>query len=90
NQPPPTTQPEVINLDIFNDGAIAWNGMPVKSLNDLDTQFKAAAQENPQPEVHLSPDAHAKYDIVAKVLATAQRDHMEKIGFVNTSQFVQF
>jgi len=28
--------------------------------------------------------------VVAKVLATAQRDHMEKIGFVNTSQFVQF
>jgi biopolymer transport protein ExbD len=90
NQPPPTTQPEVINLDIFYDGAIAWNGQPVKSMDDLDSQFKAAAMENPQPEVHLSPDAKAKYDIVAKVLATAQRDHMEKIGFVNTSQFVQF
>jgi len=25
-----------------------------------------------------------KYDFVAKVLAAAQRNHMEKIGFVNT------
>ncbi|HEX4025156.1 MAG TPA: biopolymer transporter ExbD [Steroidobacteraceae bacterium] len=90
NQPPPTTQPEVINLDIYFDGAIAWNGQAVKTMDDLDSQFKAAAMENPQPEVHLSPDAHAKYDVVAQVLATAQRDHMEKIGFVNTSQFVQF
>jgi biopolymer transport protein ExbD len=90
NQPPPTTQPEVINLDIFVDGAIAWNGQPVKSMNDLDAQFKQAAAENPQPELHLSPDGHAKYGVVAQVLATAQRNHMEKIGFVNTSQFVEF
>jgi hypothetical protein len=31
----------------------------------------------------------AKYDVVAKVLASAQRNHMTKIGFVNTSQFSQ-
>jgi biopolymer transport protein ExbD len=90
NQPPPPTQPEVINLDIYIDGAIAWNGTPVKSYADLDAQFKAAAAENPQPELHLSPDGHAKYDVVAQVLASAQRNHLEKIGFVNTSQFIQF
>jgi biopolymer transport protein ExbD len=90
NQPPPTTQPEVINLDIYYGGAIAWNGMPVKSMADLDAQFKQAAAENPQPELHLAPDSHAKYDVVAQVLAAAQRNHLEKIGFVNTAQFVQF
>jgi len=90
NQPPPTTQPEVINLDIYTDGGIAWNGQPVKSMTDLDAQFKQAAAENPQPELHLSPDAQAKYDEVAQVLASAQRNHLEKIGFVNTAQFVQF
>ena len=90
NQPPPPTQPEVINLDIYIDGAIAWNGTPVKSYADLDAQFKQAAAENPQPELHLQPDGHAKYDVVAQVLASAQRNHLEKIGFVNTNQFVQF
>jgi hypothetical protein len=29
-----------------------------------------------------------KYDVVARVLAAAQRSHMEKIGFVNTSEFL--
>jgi biopolymer transport protein ExbD len=90
NQPLPPTPPEVINLDIYYDGAIAWNGAGVKSMDDLEAQFKQAAAENPQPELHLSPDAHVKYDVVAKVLAAAQRNHMEKIGFVNTAQFVQF
>ncbi len=90
NQPPPTVQPEVINLDIYYGGAIAWNGVPVKSFDDLDAQFKQAAAENPQPELHLNPDGHAKYDTVAQVLASAQRNHLEKIGFVNTANFVQF
>jgi biopolymer transport protein ExbD len=31
----------------------------------------------------------AKYGVVAKVLAAAQRNRMEKIGFVNTSEFAQ-
>ena len=90
NQPPPVVQPEVINLDIYYDGAIAWNGTPVKTMSDLESQFKQAATENPQPELHLSPDSHVRYDVVAEVLAAAQRNHMEKIGFVNTSQFVEF
>lgn len=90
NQPLPPTPPEVINLDIYIDGGIAWNGQPVKSMADLDAQFKQAAGENPQPELHLSPDGHAKYNVVAEVLAAAQRNHLEKIGFVNTAQFIQF
>jgi biopolymer transport protein ExbD len=39
--------------------------------------------------LHLAPDSHVKYDVVAKVLAAAQRNHMSKIGFVNTSEFLE-
>jgi biopolymer transport protein ExbD len=90
NPPVPPTPPEIINLDIYYDGAIAWNGQGVKTMEDLEAQFKQAAGENPQPELHLAPDSHVKYDVVAKVLAAAQRNHLEKIGFVNTAQFAQF
>ncbi len=89
NQPPPPVQPVVINLDIYYDGAIAWNGTPVQNMAELEAQFQQAAAQDPQPELHLAPDSHVKYDYVAKVLAAAQRNHMEKIGFVNTSQFVE-
>lgn len=89
NQPPPPVQPVIINLDIYYDGTISWNGQTIPSLNELESQFKEAAAQDPQPELHLAPDSHAKYDTVAKVLAAAQRNHMQKIGFVNTSQFVE-
>jgi biopolymer transport protein ExbD len=90
NQTPPPTPPDVINLDIYYDGAIAWNGEPIKSMQELSSLFAQSAAKNPQPELHLAPDSHVKYDVVAKVLASAQRNHLEKIGFVNTAQFVQF
>ncbi len=88
NQQPPPVPPVVINLDIYYDGTVAWNGQTVPSMDVLEQQFQEAAAQDPQPELHLSPDSHVKYDYVAKVLAAAQRNHMEKIGFVNTSDFV--
>lgn len=89
NQPPPPVQPVIINLDIYYDGTISWNGQTIPTLDELEQQFKEAAAQDPQPELHLAPDSHVKYDVVAKVLAAAQHNHMEKIGFVNTSQFVE-
>src|SRR6202161_1163293 len=89
NQPPPQVQPEIINLDIYYDGTVASNGGTIPTLGELEQQFQVAAAKDPQPELHLAPDSHVKYDVVAKVLAAAQRNHMKKIGFVNTSQFVE-
>jgi biopolymer transport protein ExbD len=88
NPPPPNVQPEVIDLEIDFDGTIVWNGTPV-TMQQLDGYFATESAKDPQPEIHLSPDGMAKYDVVAKVLASAQRNHMTKIGFVNTSQFSQ-
>jgi biopolymer transport protein ExbD len=86
DQPPPTVLPETINLDIDFDDSIYWNGNKVV-LSDLDGYFRQEAPKDPQPEIHLRPDKRAHYDMVAKVLASAQRNHMTKIGFVNTTEF---
>jgi biopolymer transport protein ExbD len=87
NQPPPTTPPEVIDLEIDFDGGVVWNGTPVPNLDTLESYFHTYADKDPQPEIHLRPDRRAKYDVVARVLAAAQRNHMKKMGFVNTAQF---
>ena len=88
NQPPPTEIPEVIQLDIDFDDSILYNGNPTQ-LAQLDGYFLSEAQKEPQPEIHLRPDKRSHYDMTARVLAAAQRNHMEKIGFVNTTEFSQ-
>jgi biopolymer transport protein ExbD len=85
--PPPNQQPEVIDLEIDFDGTVVWNGTPVTGIPQLEGYFNAERDKDPQPEIHLRPDRRAKYDIVAKVLAAAQRNHMKKIGFVNVAEF---
>jgi biopolymer transport protein ExbD len=86
-QPPPPVQPEVIDLEIDFDGTVVWNGTPVPNLDTLEGYFHTYAEKDPQPEIHLRPDRRAKYDVVARVLAAAQRNRMKKIGFVNTAEF---
>jgi biopolymer transport protein ExbD len=84
--PPPPVPPEIIDLDVDFDGTIAWNGR-VMTIQELDQQFKPESRKDPQPEIHFRPDRRARYDVVAKVLATAQRNRMTKIGFTNTADF---
>ena len=88
NQPPPTEIPEVIQLDIDFDDSILYNGNPTQ-LAQLDGYFLSESQKPDQPEIHLRPDKRSHYDMTARVLAAAQRNHMEKIGFVNTTEFSQ-
>jgi len=87
NPPPPDQRPEVIDLEIDFDGTVVWNGTVVSGLSQLEGYFHEESTKDPQPEIHLRPDRRAKYDVVARVLASAQRNRMRKIGFVNTSEF---
>jgi biopolymer transport protein ExbD len=87
NQPPPEVRPEVIDLEIDFDGTVVWNGSVVPSIATLEQYLRTESVKEPQPEIHLRPDRRAKYGSVALVLAAAQRNRMQKIGFVNVSEF---
>jgi biopolymer transport protein ExbD len=87
NQQRPPVPPEVIDLEVDFDGTVVWNGTVVPSVQTLESYLRSEAGKEPQPEIHLRPDRRAKYGSVAIVLAAAQRNHMKKIGFVNTSEF---
>lgn len=87
NPTPPNEVIEPIRLDIDWDGAIIWNGSQVQ-LQDLEGYFRNEASKSPQPELHVRPDRRANYDTVAKVLALAQRNGMQRIGFVGNEQFM--
>ena len=87
NQPQQTVQPVVIQLEIDFDGTVLWNGTPV-TVDALDTYFRREAANDPQPELHIRPNKRASYDVVARVLAAAQRNGLLKIGFVGNEQFM--
>ncbi|MEZ5564801.1 MAG: biopolymer transporter ExbD [Gammaproteobacteria bacterium] len=87
NANPPDVPPEMITINIDYDGTITWNGTPVPSLAILDGYFRAESDKVPQPQVAIKPDARVKYNIVDQVLASAQRNHIEKMGLVGDEQF---
>src|SRR4051812_40390123 len=79
--------PEIVTLDIDFDGTLVWNNQVLAGLPQLESYLRSAAAADPQPEIHLHPDRHVKYDLVAKVLAMAQHNRLQKMGFVNTGEF---
>jgi biopolymer transport protein ExbD len=85
----PTTPPTVVDLEIDFDGTILWNGSPVANRATLNRYFEAVAGQINQSEIHLRPNRLAKYDVVARTLADAQRLGVKKIGFVGTDQYME-
>ncbi len=88
NPPPPEEIQQPIKLDIDFDGTIIWNDSVVQ-MSQLESYFQNEASKKPQPELHVRPDRRANYDTVAKVLAIAQRNGMQRIGFVGNEQFME-
>jgi biopolymer transport protein ExbD len=89
--PPPPNQPlppppEVIDLAIDFDGTLLWNKDPV-DRKTLQNNISSEATKDPQPEVHITVDKFAKYEIVAQTLADLQHRGLKKIGFVNNDFF---
>lgn len=87
--PPQVVKPEVMKIDVDATGAIYVNAEPVASRAALEERLSAAAAQAVQPELHLRPDKSARYDIVAGVMASAQRLGLTKIGIVGSEQFVE-
>lgn len=85
--PQPPTEPKIVQLDVTPNGAFTWNGEFVANRDELEIRMREAASQTDQPEIHLRPDARAKYEAVAAALAAAQRLGLQKIGLVGSEQF---
>jgi len=86
--PPPPIPPPVVELAVDFDGTITWNNQAV-TRDQLDSYLQQEGEKplEEQSEIHLHPDKLAKYDVVAKVLADAQRLGVVKIGFTGISEY---
>ena len=75
------TRAEHIEFGIREGGELHWNGERLTPA-DLGPRFAAAAQLQPQPELHIRADRNARYESVALVMSAAARAGLTRIGFV--------
>ena len=86
NQPPPINPIKNV-VSINAQDQILWNGSPV-TMPQLRTYLDATQQMNPIPELHLQPDATARYEIVDQVLAVTKKAKVQKMGFVGNEYYM--
>ncbi len=77
------------NLEITRTGVTYWNGSPITDV-ELREELRLTQQMDPVPELHLRPNAEARYEVVDRVLATIKAEHVEKVGFVGNERYVNF
>ena len=87
NQPPPPINPVKNVLSINAQDQVLWNGQAV-SMVQLRSYLDTTQQMNPIPELHLQPDATARYEIVDRVLAVTKQAHVQKMGFVGNEYYM--
>ena len=86
NTPPPPVDPVKNKVVITPDGQILWNGSAINKLQ-LRQYLDITQTMNPIPELHLEPDAQARYVLVDEVLAVTKRAQVEKMGFVGNEKY---
>ena len=90
NQPnsnPPPIDPVKNVVTINAQDQILWNGAPV-TQPQLRAFLDTTQQMNPIPELHLQPDATARYEVVDEVLAVTKRARVQKMGFIGNEYYM--
>jgi biopolymer transport protein ExbD len=74
-------KPETVRLSVDADGSYYVNDAKI-SDEELAPRLKAAAAQNPQPDLHIRGDKAVRYERVAQAMAAAQQAGLRKIGFI--------
>jgi biopolymer transport protein ExbD len=74
-------KPQTIALAVTGQGQFHWNETTV-TLDELEQRLVAAAQQDPQPEIHIRGDRNVEYEFVIQAMAAVQRAGIAKLGFV--------
>ena len=77
-KPSPTT----VNIVVNKDGDMYFNQKRLSDTSELFEFLKKESVKLPQPEVHVRGDQETRYEFVGKVIYTAQRAGIQKVGFI--------
>lgn len=78
---PQLIKPETVTLSVDAQGSYFLNETKVTET-ELTARLRAAAAQNPQPDLHIRGDKAVRYEHVAQAMAAAQQAGMKKIGFI--------
>jgi biopolymer transport protein ExbD len=76
------TKPEDVNIVVNKDGDMYWNQKRLANTDELFEFLKKESVKLPQPEVHVRGDQGTRYEFIGKVVYTAQRAGVQKVGFI--------
>jgi biopolymer transport protein ExbD len=74
-------KPDTMTLAIDGEGRFFWNNQPL-DRGTLFQRLHDAAERKPQPELHIRADRETRYQVLADVMAEAQRVKLQRLGFV--------
>lgn len=87
---PPLPTRSVSNMLVVTEhGALLWNGQQA-SDRQIQATLAATQRMTPIPELHLRPEAAARYERVDEVLAMTKRAQVERMGFVGNEAYRNF
>jgi biopolymer transport protein ExbD len=75
------TKPDNVQLAIDAGSQVFWNGEAVNG-EQFAERLKAAAAQQPQPELHIRAERTTPYEKVAQVMSEAAKQGLVRIGFV--------
>jgi len=76
------TTPEDINITVNKDGEMYWNQRRIANTDELFKFFAEQSVKVPQPAVKVRGDQATRYESIGRVIYTAQRAGVQKVGFV--------
>ena len=86
NTPPPINPVKNV-VSINAQDQVLWNGSSI-NMQQLRQYLDTTQQMNPIPELHLQPDATARYEVVDQVLAVTKKAKVQKMGFVGNEYYM--
>jgi biopolymer transport protein ExbD len=74
-------QGEAITLSIDTRGRLFWNN-DLLTQAEFEQRLAKIAKKDPQPDLQIRADNETRYEVMAKVMSTAQAMGVTKLGFV--------
>ncbi len=91
DNPPPENVIDPVKNEVYisPQDQILWNGEPV-NRQTLRQYLDITVTMQPVPELHMFPDAQARYNTVDEVLAITRRANVTNMGFIGNEDYRNF